>query len=92
MRQIIDRQRQLLKLKVDQINTEVFKRDYIKTITEELLRQLNDAYSKDKEWIDNDGLSVDSRSETSSVADEREIQHKLKQILHILTEKNQGEE
>lgn len=92
MRQIIDRQRQLLKLKEDQINTEVFKRDYIKTITEELLRQLNDAYSKDKEWIDNDGLSVDSRSETSSVADEREIQHKLKQILHILTEKNQGEE
>lgn len=88
MRQIIDRQRQLLKLKEDQINTEVFKRDYIKTITEELLRQLNDAYSKDKEWIDNDGLSVDSRSETSSVADEREIQHKLKQILHILTEKN----
>lgn len=38
MRQIIDRQRQLLKLKEDQINTEVFKRDYIKTITEELLR------------------------------------------------------
>lgn len=68
------------------------KKDQIKTITEELLKQLNDAYNQGKPVVDEDGLSVDSRSETSSVADEREIQHKLQQILHLLTEKKSEEQ
>lgn len=58
------------------IKTEVVAKDQIKTITEELLKQLNDSYNINRQPVDEDQISqISGRdSETSSVADEREIQ------------------
>jgi predicted HD phosphohydrolase len=96
MNEIISSQRALLRKKEETIKTENMKQTQIKTITQELLQKLNESYQS-KPLSDEDQLSqIDSRSETSSVADEKEIHSKLKQILHILNqqkaEKHEGEE
>jgi len=66
------------------------KRDQIKSITEDLLKQLNESMeAKGGERVLSDELSR-HESETSSMADEKEISHKLQQILRLLNEK--GEE
>ena len=72
------RQRDLLKKREDVIKTESVRKDQIKTITEELLKQLNETYNlaNRQQQQDDDQISQISGkdSETSSVADEREIQ------------------
>ena len=77
----------MLHRKEEKIKSEHNTKDQIKTITQELLNKLNENYNQGKQLPEIDNLSqVDSKSETSSVADEREIQHKLQQILQLLNE------
>ena len=84
------RQREVLQRKETLIKNEVEKKDQIKTITKELLAKLNESYGVAGQ-TDEDQLSQISRdSETSSVADEKEIHQKLQQILQILNK--QGSE
>jgi hypothetical protein len=63
----------------DQVNQKL----KIKSITEELLNKLNEAYPAAKK-SDEDNIS--NISETSSAADEKEIQQKLHEILTILNQ------
>ena len=61
------------------IKSEVDKKGQIKSITQELLNKLNEAYNQSKPLTDDDNLSnIDARdSDTSSITDEREIHYKL---------------
>ena len=64
----------MLHRKEEKIKSEHNTKDQIKTITQELLNKLNENYNQGKQLPEIDNLSqVDSKSETSSVADEREI-------------------
>jgi hypothetical protein len=73
MSEIITSQRALLRKKEETIKSETMKQTQIKTITQELLQKLNESYQS-KPLSDEDQLSqIDSRSETSSVADEKEV-------------------
>lgn len=77
------------------MKSQVSKKTQIKTITEELLNRLNESYNQGKALpVDDDSLSQVSmrESDTSSVADEKEIHQKLKQILQILNEQKSQEE
>lgn len=89
------RQRELLHRREEVLKTDVVAKDQIKTITEDLLRQLNEAYAaQNKRPLEDDQDSQISghSSETSSVAEEREIQQKLHQILRILNAQKQVEQ
>lgn len=69
------RQRELLKRREEVIKTEAVNKREIKTITEELLKQLNETYNITHKLADEDQIShISGVSESSSIADEREIQ------------------
>lgn len=51
------RQRDLLRRREEVIKTEVEKKDQIKTITEELLKQLNETYNLTHRVTDEDQIS-----------------------------------
>lgn len=58
IRQVIMRQRDLLKRREEVLKNEVVAKDQIKTITEELLRQLNESYNaQNKVLADDDQIS-----------------------------------
>lgn len=57
MRKVIMRQRDLLRRREEVIKTEVEKKDQIKTITEELLKQLNETYNLTHRVTDEDQIS-----------------------------------
>lgn len=83
MKRIIMRQRDLLRRREEVIKSEEVNKSQIKALTEELLKQLNETYNLTHKQGEEDQVSLHS-GDSSSIADEREIQSKLKQILRML--------
>lgn len=84
IRELIEFQRQKLNQTQKQLEETEQRTKEVKTITQDLLSKLNNEYRKGK-LFDDDQQSQHS-SDTSSMADEREIHTKLERILHILDE------
>lgn len=87
MQQLIDHQREALKKREEFIKTQSQKKEQIQTITEELLNKLNENYKITHKMPFDDSLSaIGDISDSQEIIDEKEMQMKLHQILHILNE------
>jgi len=84
MEHIILRQREIIARREKKLKTEKSTMVQIKTITEDLLRKLDDTYNQQKRVVIEEDSVSERDSETSSMADEKEIHHKLRQILTII--------